>query len=316
MIFVGDTHGQTVSAVIQNLDVPGGDGFGGTSYPLSEGANKITARNKGLMYILYHTPDYETAQPVKIHIASGQVNGYFDVAKHQASDWNKLLSNAVDKYFDVVGHYAHLTFPTERFRTHTPDGKALIDAYDQIVNSEMELMGLYKYNKLFKNRMYLHVMYTSYMYATSYHTAYNDGTLAELCNVDKLKTSACWGPAHEIGHCNQTRPGLKWLGTTEVTNNIMSEYIQTTIFGQPSRLQTEDMGDGVVTVIPRPGPRSLRQVRHMEILEVTAMFSVNSFLSGNWNSISVKYSDGHLFSNLTKEDSIRMCTSISGRTII
>ena len=244
MIFVGDTHGQTVSAVIQNLDVPGGDGFGGTSYPLSEGANKITARNKGLMYILYHTPDYETAQPVKIHIASGQVNGYFDVAKHQASDWNKLLSNAVDKYFDVVGHYAHLTFPTERFRTHTPDGKALIDAYDQIVNSEMELMGLYKYNKLFKNRMYLHVMYTSYMYATSYHTAYNDGTLAELCNVDKLKTSACWGPAHEIGHCNQTRPGLKWLGTTEVTNNIMSEYIQTTIFGQPSRLQTEDMGDG------------------------------------------------------------------------
>lgn len=23
--------------------------------------------------------------------------------------------------------------------------------------------------------MYLHVMYTSYMYATSYHTAYNDG---------------------------------------------------------------------------------------------------------------------------------------------
>lgn len=55
MIFVGDTHGQTVSAVIQNLDVPGGDGFGGTSYPLSEGANKITARNKGLMYILYHT---------------------------------------------------------------------------------------------------------------------------------------------------------------------------------------------------------------------------------------------------------------------
>lgn len=75
----------------------------------------------------------------------------------------------------------------------TSDGKALIDAYDQIVNSEMELMGLYKYNKLFKNRMYLHVMYTSYMYATSYHTAYNDGTLAELCNVDKLKTSSCWG---------------------------------------------------------------------------------------------------------------------------
>lgn len=60
-----------------------------------------------------------------------------------------------------------------------------------------------------------------------------------------MATSECWGPAHEVGHCNQTRPGLKWLGTTEVTNNIMSEYIQTTIFLQPSRVQTEVLNDPV-----------------------------------------------------------------------
>ena len=54
-----------------------------------------------------------------------------------------------------------------------------------------------------------------------------------------------WGPAHEIGHCNQTRPGVLWGGNTEVTNNIMSEYVQTTILRQPSRLQTEDMGEGL-----------------------------------------------------------------------
>lgn len=246
MIFVGDTHGYTVNALIQNLDVPGGDGFGGSSYPLSVGANKIIARNKGLMYILYHTPDFEKAPPVKIHIASGEVNGYFDVAKHQQpSDWKRLLDNAVDKYFDVVGKYAHLTFPAERFRAQTPDGKALIDAYDKIVNSEMEFMGLYKYDKLFKNRMYLNVIYTGYMYATNYHTAFNDNTLNDLCNVKQLTTGSCWGPAHEIGHCNQTRPGFRWIGTTEVTNNVMSQYIQTTIFGQPSRLQTEDMGGGM-----------------------------------------------------------------------
>lgn len=244
MVFVGNTNGQTVSMMVQNLDVPGGDGFGGNSYPLVEGANKIKTSGKGLVYIMYHTPNYEAAQPVKIHFASGSVNGYFDVAKHQASDWNRLLDNATDKYFDVVGKYAHLTFPTSRFRTYTPDGKALIDTYDKIVESEMQLMGLFKYDKAFRNRMYLNVIYTSYMYATAYHTAYNDETLPELCDVEKLKTSACWGPAHEIGHCNQTRPGLKWLGTTEVTNNIMSEYIQTTIFEQPSRLQTENMNDG------------------------------------------------------------------------
>ena len=36
----------------------------------------------------------------------------------------------------------------------------------------------------------------------------------EICSPEKLKTSACWGPAHEIGHCNQTRPGVLWGGNT------------------------------------------------------------------------------------------------------
>ena len=80
------------------------------------------------------------------------------------------------------------------------------------------------------------------MYATAYHTAYNQSTMGDVCDPNVLKTTGCWGPAHEIGHCNQTRPGVKWIGLTEVTNNIMSEYVQTTIFGQPSRIQTEDMG--------------------------------------------------------------------------
>lgn len=144
IVLVGNTNKQTISMLVQNLDVPGGDGFGGNSYPLVEGANKIKTSGKGLIYIMYHTPDYETAKPIKIHFATGSVNGYFDVTKHQASDWNRLLDNATDKYFDVVGKYAHLTFPTSRFRAHTPDGKALIDAYDMIVESEMQLMGLYK----------------------------------------------------------------------------------------------------------------------------------------------------------------------------
>lgn len=242
MVFVGQTNGRQIALRVQNLNKPGGDGYGGDSYPLVEGANKISIKNKGLIYVMYHTPDAEVAAPIKIHIASGRVNGYFDVAKHRASDWNRLLNAATDTYFDVVGKYAHLTFPVYRFKNHTANGKDLIDAYDRIVQSEMELLGLFKYNKVFKNRMYLHVIYQSYMYATSYRTAYNDETLPDLCDVSKLQTNACWGPAHEIGHCNQTRPGLKWLGTTEVTNNIMSEYIQTTILKQDSRIQVEDMG--------------------------------------------------------------------------
>lgn len=246
IVFVGDTHGYDISLKVQNLDAHESDGFGGTTYALSRGVNKLTINEQGLIYVMYHTNSLDeaaTALPIKIHFASGTVNGYFDSQKHEGR-WTELLGKATNKYFDVVGKYAHLTFETSDFRKYAAsNGNELIDLYDKIVYSQMELLGLVKYQKEFRNRMYLNVMYQSYMYATSYHTAYNQGTMVDVCDPAKLKTSACWGPAHEIGHCNQTRPGLKWIGTTEVTNNIMSEYIQTTIFGQNSRIQTEDMGE-------------------------------------------------------------------------
>ena len=244
LVVLADLKGQTgVSLRVQNLDVAGGDGFGGVEYPLSTGVNKLTMSAKGLVYVMYHRSDLETAPKVRIHFASGTVNGYYDSRRpDHAGRAAELLGKATDKYFDVVGAYAHLTFPTARFRSHTKDLDRLIGAYDTIVLGEQELLGLVKYGKMFRNRMYLNVMYHSYMYSTSYHTGYHDDTLSSLCDENNLTTGGIWGPAHEIGHSNQTRPGMMWLGTTEVTNNIMSEYIQTTVFGQPSRLQTENMG--------------------------------------------------------------------------
>ena len=61
-------------------------------------------KNKGLVYVFYHTPDYKVAPPVKIHFATGQVNGYYDSQKHQPSDWARLLNAAKDLYFDVLGN--------------------------------------------------------------------------------------------------------------------------------------------------------------------------------------------------------------------
>lgn len=247
VVMVADTYGQNIGMKVQNLDAPGGDGFGGVTYPLYRGINKLTMNGKGLVYVMYHTKtleEAETARPVKIHFASGTVNGYFDSqsVEHRGR-WSELLGKATDKYFDVVGQYAHLTFETNDFRKYAAtNGNELIELYDKIAHSEMQLLGLEKYGKMFRNRIYLNVMYHSFMYATAYHTAYNQTTMGDVCDPDVLKTTGCWGPAHEIGHCNQTRPGIKWIGLTEVTNNIMSEYVQTTVFGQPSRIQTEDMG--------------------------------------------------------------------------
>ena len=254
VIFASNTHNHSISVRLQNLDKPGGDGAGGPSFPITTGVNKFKAPHKGLLYVMYHNnpndelDTYKSYEPVKMHFASGSVNGYFDSTKHKKEDWNRLLNNTTSEYFDVLGKSAHLTFPVKIFKDNTPDGLKLINTFDEIVEKEWEFMGLYKYDtpntpRVFRNRMYFNVMYTSYMYSTAYRTAYHVSTLPALCNESNLRTGGIWGPAHEVGHSNQTRPGLKWVGTTEVTNNIHSQYLQT-YFGNGSRLQNEDMGEG------------------------------------------------------------------------
>lgn len=241
VVFVGQTSGYTLSLKIQDLDKPGGDGYGNASfYPLSEGVNKIKPRNKGLAYVFYHTSDYRSAPAVKIHFATGEVNGYFDSQKHDSSDWNRLLKAASYKYFDVLGKYAHLTFETDAFRNYTgANGLQLINAYDELVELEQDFLGLMKYDRPPVNRAYFHVMYTSYMYSTSYRTAYEVGTQGGLLSLDRFKSEP-WGPAHELGHTFQTRPGLRWLGMTEVSNNLHSLYVQTE-WGNSSRIETENI---------------------------------------------------------------------------
>lgn len=254
LVVMADLKGrESVNIRVQNLDTPGADGFGGEEYTLKDGVNTLRIKEKGLVYVMYHTDDYETASAITLHFASGKVNGYFD-SQNPAHEgrWSELLGASVDKYFDVLGKYAHLTFPTAKFQNNTKDGKALIDWYDQLVYREQEFQGLEKYGKMFKNRMYFNVMYTSYMYSTSYRTSYNESTLDVLTNESTLNAN-CWGPAHEVGHSNQTRPGLKWIGTTEVTNNILSQYIQTTVCGEPSRLDVKDNYTSAWNYIVVPG---------------------------------------------------------------
>lgn len=126
-------------------------------------------------------------------------------------------------HFDVLGKYTHLIFPVSSFKLYTPDGKALIDVYDDLVLAEQEFMGLKKYNRMNPNYVCFSVMYKAagYMYAAEYHTGYIASEMNDLCSVEKMKSSV-WGPAHEVGHTFQTKPGLCWLGMAEVTNNILA----------------------------------------------------------------------------------------------
>lgn len=231
VVFMNDFQGEISLRVVNHTQ-----GFGGIDFVLRPGLNRFKVNTEGLAYLIYQD---EQQYEVKANFATGKVNGYFDVAQHQNSDWQELIGNAEYSYFDVLGEFSHLSFTTADLRQHTNDITELIGLYDDIVDLEQDFLGLYKYDRANKTRMYFrtNTHQDMYMFATSYRTEYSKGTMPALCDPATLKSSP-WGPAHEVGHVNQTRPGLRWLGMTEVTNNIYSLYVQTT-WGNDARIDAE-----------------------------------------------------------------------------
>lgn len=251
-IFVGKIYqGGNIQMLIQDL----GGGYNNfKTYDLKEGYNEITVGVGGLIYILNHTSDdipllldNATAaqkkliadKTVQIHFCAGKVQGYFDIQKNTAEDWKKILDNAKYKDIDVLGKYSHLTWAVSDFRSFNTDIVKSVENNDKLVYEEENFQGLVKYNKMFNNRMHLCIDYKAESpNATDYRTVYdvpNSTYRSEVfCDVSKF-ASRSWGPAHEVGHVNQTRPGMKWAGLTEVTNNIQSLNIQE-VFGVPCKL--------------------------------------------------------------------------------
>lgn len=249
VVFVGATKGNTLSLRVTDFSALGWNNYSTdrTEYPLAEGMNKIKVNRPGLVHIIYKAPMIEidrTRYPnVRIHFADGfgQVNGYINATSNVYRGRARArLAQAVDRHFEVVGRYAHLLFPTESFRVYTNDVYELVARYDELVYSEMEFLGLVKYGGLFKNRMLLHSTNDNgyHMFAHTHRTAYHVNTMPEIASLQGLNRGP-WGPAHEIGHMNQTK-GFHWEGLEEVSNNVMSAYIQTAVFGNTSRLLSDN----------------------------------------------------------------------------
>lgn len=251
VVLVGDTHGNELSVRVIDWN----NGYGSSSdYMLTEGANKLKMNKSGLVYLMYHN---NGTQPVNVHFATGKVNGFFDATRHSDTDYRKLINDAQDKHFDVLGKYIHMCFPVSKFRSACPEkGQRLVELYDSLVLLEHQLLGLYKYNRTQKNRISFVVDYeeSTYMYATNYRTAYAPGTLDEILNPAKFRSTGIWGPAHEVGHVHQTGIGMKWIGMTEVTNNIMSLHVQTTFGNRSRQIEDDRYATGFRTLLCRDYP--------------------------------------------------------------
>ncbi len=238
VVFVGPSNGQSVSLRITDFGPSKND----YSYPLSEGVNILTMKGKGNGYISYYTPDYQSAGKIKVHIASGKVNGYFDLFRHTEQDGKGLLDSAVSEIMDLRGNRTQLAYSVASLRKQTYGRLGeLVTEYDHIIGEEQLMMGLAKYNRLPKNHMFGRVIWEGYMHADGWGAAFHDNTMSDLANPVNLRNSN-WGIAHEFGHVNQVRPGMKWVGTTECTNNIYSAWVQYCYTPGNLRLEHENIG--------------------------------------------------------------------------
>ena len=174
LLVMGDPKGEKLNLVIHNFGRDGGH----SSYPLKEGVNIIRAKNKGLGYIEYFTSNYKKAPKVHLSILSGKVNGVFVGGVSKNSDWKRMLENSPTEVVDIVGNRVHLVYPVEELKQFCPDkGEELIALYDRIIGMEQQIMGLYKYRMLPKNRMFGRVIWNGFMHADGTGAAFHNGTM-------------------------------------------------------------------------------------------------------------------------------------------
>lgn len=237
VIFVDNPGTESVALLIRNQNP---EESGSSTYFLKNGMNKIKASNRGQGYLNYFTTNWASAPNVKVHFAFATVTGYYDLEKYKTADgydlatanseWERILKGAISPMFDVVSKRHHTCYPTAGFRRHHPrDGANFALAHDSIVYRSHEIMGLIKYKNEPKNRQYTRSV-ASGMFADGYGAGIPNWTSFGYINVANLDW---WGVGHELGHVNQVRPALKWVSTTEVTNNIYSAYVQHKVGNSP-----------------------------------------------------------------------------------
>ena len=217
-----------------------GEGQPESSYPLHNGANVIMPANRGNGYVSYFSDNFASLPNVRIHFAMASENGYFDAQRGDTNeDWVNLLANATSDIIDIRSQRLQAAIPLSTLRSVCPrKGVELAEIHNQVIFREREIMGLARYGREPKNRQFARCV-TSGMYADGVGAAAAFGSIGEWANPDKF---GFWGMAHELGHVNQVRPGFKWVGCGETTNNVYSAWVEHKLGTGYHRLEDENSG--------------------------------------------------------------------------
>ena len=198
----------------------------------------------GIIYLRIHATNYENIKPIKIHFLDAEVNVYFNTSTSDPARFETILANAKAPEFDMVGRKVIFTGTVNNLQKNIRTGeraKKYMELADTVVTLEEDLQGHYKYNTGgHRNHLLIAPSYGGFLFAASYIVGFGSNLAANPDNLAK----GFWGMAHEIGHCNQIPKRMKWVGTTEVTNNIMSAYVEYTMRGAKEESATTPLTDG------------------------------------------------------------------------
>lgn len=221
IIFVADYDSEAATITLKVKDFATESSGQESLYILKPGLNKLTISNRGLGYIEYYS-EVPDLPKVRINIAGGSVNGYLSY-KDTAKDWQERLSSTIYPKIDLVGNYVGINILKRPLLQNALfNGKEVLQKWDSIVKIQFHQMGLVKYNLIPKNKMFAWIESKGGYYATNnishFDLSWGERALTSVSGMD------LWGIPHEFGHQNQILNGLKWIGTTEVTNNIYAAY--------------------------------------------------------------------------------------------
>ena len=189
-----------------------------TVFTLKTGNNKFYAPHKGLVYVSYYVKDCRKAPEQKLTFHTGINNGVFNAYQHTNDEWKRMLDSAIAEVIDMQGKYVHLTFDVKTLREKGSDcGVEMIRMYDRIILWQQEMLGIDQFGYRTNNHMFARISWAGPPNANGKGVSFP--RTSSIIRPEDIRNSN-WVIGHEFGHVNQVRPGLKWHGTTEITNNI------------------------------------------------------------------------------------------------
>lgn len=214
-----------------------------TVFTLKTGNNKFYAPHKGLVYVSYYVKDCRKAPEQKLTFHTGINNGVFNAYQHTNDEWKRMLDSAIAEVIDMQGKYVHLTFDVKTLREKGSDcGVEMIRMYDRIILWQQEMLGIDQFGYRTNNHMFARISWAGPPNANGKGVSFH--RTSSIIRPEDIRNSN-WVIGHEFGHVNQVRPGLKWHGTTEITNNIQAAWIQYLLRPEgPFRIEHSKAPDG------------------------------------------------------------------------